>query len=90
MKRKTVYLDGTPLGVAQAWHQVSALLGHIRLRLGVQDHGNEDQVDSTSSFKAKVWGMGDLSQTHPTTPDSCPRCLRSEHLSGERVLRTWD
>jgi hypothetical protein len=31
MKRKTVYLNGTPLGVAQGWHQVSALLGHIAM-----------------------------------------------------------
>jgi hypothetical protein len=40
MKRKTVYLNGTPLGVAQTWHQVSALLGYMSIR-DAQNHGNE-------------------------------------------------
>jgi hypothetical protein len=40
MKRKTVYLNGTPLGTAQTWHEVSALIGHMTVR-HIRNHGNE-------------------------------------------------
>jgi hypothetical protein len=40
MKSKAVYLNGTPLGMAQTWHQVSSLLGCISVRQ-VQNLGYE-------------------------------------------------
>jgi hypothetical protein len=40
MKRKTVYLNGTPLGAAQTWHQVSTLLGYMSV-WDAQNRGNE-------------------------------------------------
>jgi hypothetical protein len=40
MKRKAVYLNGTPVGAAQTWHEVPALLGCMSAR-DAQNHGNE-------------------------------------------------
>jgi hypothetical protein len=40
MKRKTVYLNGTRLGAAETWLQVSVPLGYIPVR-ALQNHGNE-------------------------------------------------
>jgi hypothetical protein len=45
MKRKTVYLNGTPIGTASTWHEVAALLAR-RLRRSIdsreaQDSGSE-------------------------------------------------
>jgi hypothetical protein len=45
MKRKTVYLNGTPVGTASTWYEVAALLAR-RLRRTIdareaQDSGSE-------------------------------------------------
>ena len=45
MKRKTVYLNGAPVGSAQTWHEVAVLLSELlRVHLSardVQNSGNE-------------------------------------------------
>ena len=45
MKRKPVYLNGSPVGYARTWHEVATLLTAL-LRHGIsardaQDHGSE-------------------------------------------------
>jgi hypothetical protein len=64
MKRKTVYLNGTPLGVAQTWHQVSALLGDMSVR-DVQNHGTEGPDGFYVILEGE--GVGDeQSQSNPS------------------------
>jgi hypothetical protein len=82
MKRKTVYLNGTPLGVAQTWDQVSALLGRMPVR-DVQDHANEGPGGFYITLESEGVGAGNLSSTHPTTPwgSDATRDLRRRSMS---------
>jgi hypothetical protein len=64
MKRKTVYLNGTPLGMAETWHQVSALLGYMPVR-DVQNHGNEGPDGFYVILESEAVGDGQ-SQPNPS------------------------
>jgi hypothetical protein len=65
MKRKTVYLNGTPAGAAQTWHQVSALLGDMPVR-DVQNNGNEGPNGFYVILESE--GVGDR-QSQPNPSD---------------------
>ena len=70
MKRKTVYLNDVPVGTAQTWHEVAALL-RLLIRIDiyardVQNHGNEGPEGFYIIFES---GEAERGQSQPNSSD---------------------